>query len=95
MHHGCDHAAAAAFARYGVLLGAADFAAMVDDIVDALIGSRRAALLLCRQQPSGREIWLARVPDGPAVRLVYEPLSAMIVTILPPFWRMNTWLYAA
>ena len=88
IHHGCAHAVSAASARYGVMLDEADFAAMVSDIVLAAAGDGRAALLLTRQW-NGREVWLARVPAGPAVRVVYSPLSACIITVLPGNWRMG------
>ncbi len=86
MRHGCDHAAHAAADRYGLALDECDFAAMVADIILTLAGDRNAALML-RRQDCGSEIWIVRVPDGPAVRVVYRPAIAMVVTVLPPWWR--------
>ncbi len=81
--YGCPHAAEQALARYGVSLSPAAFGAMVADIVLTLAGDRSTAILLQRQR-FGRELWLVRLPDGRGVRVVYEPMHAMIVTVLPP-----------
>lgn len=89
LHHGCEYAAHAALARYGVMLGEVDFATMVQDIINATAGDAPNALHLV-SQPWGREVWIVRIPNGPAVRVVYEPIIAMIVTVLPPQWRINT-----
>ena len=80
--HGCQHAVEQAQARYGVRLDDGDFAAMVRDILAVVDGEAAPALLLARMQ-RGREIWLLRIPAGPAVRVVYSPISAQIVTVLP------------
>ena len=87
MLHGCEHAVSAAADRYGVALDDTDFAAMVADIVLSAAGDRRDAVLITRQT-TGREVWLVRVPSGPAVRVVYSPLACMIVTVLPENWRL-------
>ena len=84
---GCRHARDAAAQRYGLALDEDDFDAMVGAIVLAAAGDACGALLLYVQR-SGREIWLTRVPAGPAVRVVYSPPRAQIVTILPPGYRM-------
>ena len=85
--HGCYHAIETAQLRYGVALDEHDFAAMVWDIVATLAGDRSAALLLAHVR-GGREIWLLRVPQGPAVRVVYSPARAQIVTVLPPVYQL-------
>jgi hypothetical protein len=87
--HGCEHAQAAAFTRYGVMLEACDFAAMVAGIIATVAGDPPAAILLSRQE-LGREVWIVRIPNGPAIQVVYEPKIAMIVTVLPPGWRAYT-----
>ena len=84
---GCRHAQDAAAQRYGLALDEDDFRAMVAAIVLAAAGDARNALLLYTQR-SGREVWLVRVPSGPAVRVVYSPRRAQIVTILPAGYRM-------
>jgi putative component of toxin-antitoxin plasmid stabilization module len=84
--HGCEYAQTAAFTRFGVMLEACDFAAMVSDIIATLAGDAPVAMMLSRQE-LGREVWVVRIPDGPAVRVVYEPIAAMIVTVLPMGWR--------
>lgn len=86
MLRGCDHAVVQAATRYGVRLDDVDFAAMVEDIIASLAdGACRA--LMTQQQPNGREIWIVRIPAGPAVRVVYEPRLAMIITVLPRAYR--------
>jgi hypothetical protein len=82
MRHGCEHAIQQAQTRYGVMLDEGDFAAMVADILARLSGCATPATLLARM-PFGREIWLLRIPSGPAVRVVYSPVSAQIITVLP------------
>lgn len=85
--HGCEHAARRAAERYGAQLAAEDFSAMAMDIIATVAGERRAAALLHRTTPE-REIWLVRMPGGPAVRVVYAPASAVIVSVLPPGYRV-------
>ena len=88
-HHGCDHAVDAARARYGVELDAADFTAMVLEIIETVAGARRGACLLLATIRNLREIWLLRIPrGGPAVRVVYDPALARIVTVLPPAYEL-------
>ncbi len=85
--HGCEHAVDAAQARYGIALTEMDFAAMVADIVLTVAGDVVAALLLSRAR-HGREIWLLRIPHGPAVRVVYSPDEVLIVTVLPQVYQL-------
>jgi hypothetical protein len=94
MRHGCDHAARTAADRYGLRLDEQDFAAMAADIILSATGERHSALLL-RRHDLESEIWLVRVPEGPAVRVVYRPIVAMIITILPPWWRPRGSINAA
>lgn len=86
---GCAHAVERAQQRYGITLGEPDFAAMVGDIIAALLGERRDALLISHRLEQGREIWLVRIPGGPAVRVIYNPFLAVIVTVLPGDYRLN------
>jgi hypothetical protein len=81
--HGCEHAQEAALIRYGVMLAACDFAAMVLDIIGTVAGDAPKAVMLGRQ-PLGRELWVVRIPNGPAVRVVYSPDHSLIITVLPP-----------
>jgi hypothetical protein len=89
MLHGCDHAVDAARARYGVELDDADFTVMVLDIIETVAGARRGGALLLATIRFDREIWLLRIPrGGPAVRVVYIPVAARIVTVLPPVYEL-------
>lgn len=86
-HHGCEHARHAALRRYGVELVAADFTAMVHDIIATIAEGIPMALLLSRQ-PLSREIWLVRIPDGPVARVVYDPMLCVIIAFLPAICRL-------
>lgn len=81
LRHGCAHARDAALARHGLLLEEGDFRAMALAIIAAVSGDVSGAILVSRQA-QGREIWIVRVPGGPAVRVVYAPERAQIVTVL-------------
>ncbi len=86
MQHGTEHARIQAEARYGLMLDEHDFYAMACDIILTVAGDALRAWLLSRQ-PNGREIWIVCVPHGPVVPVVWHPLNAMIVTVLPIHWR--------
>lgn len=88
MTHGTDHARIQAQARYGLVLDESGFCAMAGDIVLTLSGDAHRACLL-RRQATGREIWAVRVPDGPAVPVVWVPRLALIITVLPIKFRAN------
>lgn len=81
IRHGCYHAAEAAQLRYGLNLDEAEFRAMALAIIAAVAGDASDAALASRQG-AGREIWIVRVPGGPAVRVVYVPERAQIITVL-------------
>ena len=87
MRHGCPHAARAAAARYGVALTEDDFRSMVAAIMATVAGECAPAILLARTALR-REIWLTRIPSGPAVRVVYIPVFARILTVLPPVYPL-------
>lgn len=87
MRHGCHHAARAAAVRYGVALDESDFRMMVLAIVAVVSGIVAPAMLLARAR-QGREIWLTQIPYGPAVRVVYSPTFARIITVLPPVYAL-------
>jgi len=76
-----SHAAVRAAERHGLSVTTADLRSAFLDIVDTMAGVRRAAVLLLRAD-DGTERWLVRLA-GQAVRVVYIPESARIVTVLP------------
>ena len=78
---GTRHAAMRARERHGAQPDEAMWRLVLLDITDTVLGIRLAATRL-RRQPSGSEIWLVRV-DGAARRVVYDPETAKIVTVLP------------
>lgn len=74
------HADERIWERFGYGATTADWRQAGLDIMDAAVGERRAALLIRRCH--GKEWWYVRV--GPcAVRVVYDPNKAVIVTVLP------------
>jgi len=75
------HAEVRALERYGVEPSAADWSAAVDAIIGVVAGESRAALLL-RRLHSNSEEWIVRV-SGVAMRVVYKPSAACIITALP------------
>jgi hypothetical protein len=87
MHCGSHHAQHRALERYGVELSGRDFDLMVRDIIAAVIGESRLAVLISRGD-GYRETWLLRMPQGAAVRVIYSPSTAQIITILPPAYRL-------
>lgn len=76
------HASLRAEERYGLPLTDADLTKFVLDITDTVTRTRTAALLQ-RRQPDGREVWLVRARCGIAMRVVYAPQDAAVVTVLP------------
>lgn len=76
-----SHAAIRAAERHGLSVTTSDLRSAFLDIVDTVAGLRRAAVLLHRKS-NGTERWLVRLGER-AVRVVYIPEAALIVTVLP------------
>lgn len=77
--HTTQHAIDRALERYGVLLDADDIETLVMDIIASVDGDPRAILM---DQSNGIEVWWVKV-RGHDMRVVYGPVTASIVTVLP------------
>lgn len=76
------HAEQRALERYGIAATQQDWDALVLAITDSVMGRSNSAWLLGRQN-DGTEKWLAPLA-GVAVRVVYCPRQARVITVLPP-----------
>lgn len=77
--HHSTHAAERAAERYGIEASAAEWRALVLDIIDTVAGDRTAATLV-RKGEDGKELWLARLAGRPVIAL-YAPDSAVVVSL--------------
>lgn len=75
------HAEVRVWQRYGVAPSRREWDEAVQHIIGRVIGEDRPAVRL-RLFDNGREEWIVRVA-GVAVRAVYCPLGAVILTVLP------------
>ena len=80
MRHHTTHAADRALERHGLTPMAAEWNNTALTIMDNVAGKRSPAMLL--RKSGGVERWLVRLADFPVV-VVWCPLSAEIVTVLP------------
>jgi hypothetical protein len=76
------HAAQRAAERYGFTPTREDWRQAFLDITDAATGARNSAVLL-RRYFDGIERWTVRLAGRPVIA-VYNPLEALIITILAP-----------
>ena len=74
----CDHAIERAWQHLGMAPSRAEQRRLFLAIVDG------GDVLLMRRQPHGREVYAAEIHGIPA-RLVYDPRTALVVTVLPGF----------
>jgi hypothetical protein len=75
------HAETRVWQRYGVAPTRRQWDEAVQHIIGRVIGEKRPAMRL-RTMENGREEWIVRVA-GIAVRAVYCPRGAVILTVLP------------
>lgn len=81
MRHHTDHARDRALERCGITVTDAEWTKAVADIMEVVAGLGSKAMMLHRFQ-DGHERWLVRLGTWPA-RVIYDPVSAVIVTVLP------------
>lgn len=79
------HAETRAWQRYGCAPTAPEWRDAVCAITSTVMGLVAPAMRL-RRHRGGIEEWIVRVGDV-AMRVVYNPASACIVTVLPPHLR--------
>lgn len=68
--------------RHGIPATQAAMDEVVLCIIDTIDGTERSALLVARNPDDGRETWLVSL-RGRQFRVVYEPRTSCIVTVLP------------